>query len=103
MHANGLGVEKDPTAAITWYGRAARQDHALAQVRLALLYHGDGNVERDLVKAHAWAALAAREAGHLHGPASALRDAMERQMTPEQVAEAEALAAEWAVAHRDGE
>ena len=37
-HANGLGVERDYGEAIAWYGRAAKQGHAGAQVNLAILY-----------------------------------------------------------------
>lgn len=43
MHAEGLGVARDPRAAAAWYEQAARQGHAQAQNYLGLLYFkGDG-------------------------------------------------------------
>lgn len=98
MHANGLGVDRDAAEAAKWYERAARQGHPLAQVRLAILYRGAAGLDRDLVKAHAWAALAARDEDHVDGFAKALLAALEGQMTPKQVTEAKALAADLAAA-----
>ncbi len=103
MHATGLGVQKDPAAAVEWYGRAASQDHPLAQIHLALLYKRGDVVARDPVQAFAWSSLAARQEGHLQGVATALREALAREMSPDQVTEAEGLAARLAATHRAGE
>lgn len=103
MHATGLGVENDPDAAIEWYARAAKQDHPLAQIRLAMLYQRGEGVARDPVQAFAWSSLAARQEGHLQGVATALREALAREMSPEQIAEAEELTANLATTHRAGE
>jgi TPR repeat protein len=103
IHAAGLGVEQDFAIAAKWYRRAAEQDLALAQIRLAMAYRRGEGVERDPVQAYAWAALAAREEGHLQGFAGALREALAQEMTPEQVAQAKRLVADLAAAHRDGE
>ena len=60
MYARGLGLAHDPAAAAEWYGRAAKQDHMLAQIRLSFLYHRGEGVVQDPIQAYLWATLAAR-------------------------------------------
>ena len=103
MHATGQGVAPDPAAAAGWYERAAMQDDMLAQIRLAILYRSGDGANRDNVKAYLWAALAARQEGHLQGVAAALREALASEMTADQVVEAQGLVDAWAQEHKKAE
>jgi len=100
LHANGQGVARDDDAAADWYRRAAEQNNMLAQIRLAMMYRRGRGVRQDPVKAHLWASLAARDEKHLKGVATALRQALEPDMTQAQVAEAERLTREWLEKHK---
>jgi TPR repeat protein len=104
MYATGQGVEQDPAAAAEWYRRAAMQDDMLAQVRLALLYRSGGEgAAQDHVQAFLWASLAARQESHLQTVAVELRDALAKEMTPQQIAEARSLTAAWIEQHSKAE
>lgn len=103
MYATGLGLEKDPTSAAEWYGRAAEQDNMLAQIRLALIYRRGEGAAQDLVQAYLWASLAARQENHLQGAAETLQEALAEEMTPAQVAEAKRLTDAWVEEHRGSE
>ncbi len=100
LHANGHGVTRDDGAAAEWYRRAAEQDNMLAQIRLAMLYRRGRGVQQDPVAAHLWASLAARDDKHLKSVATAFRQALETDMTPAQVAEAERLTRSWLKKHK---
>ena len=100
LHANGQGVARDDGAAADWYRRAAEQNNMLAQIRLAMMYRRGRGVRQDPVKAHLWASLAARDEKHLKSVATALRQALEPEMTPAQVAEAERMTREWLEKHK---
>jgi TPR repeat protein len=103
MHAEGLGLAKDPAAAAAWYRRAAEQDNMLAQIRLGLLHRRGEGVAQDPVQAYLWASLAARQESHVQKVAQALQEALATEMTPVQVEEARQLADAWAEAHRKAE
>lgn len=62
FHQKGLGGSKrNPGKAVEWYERAARKGHAAALNNLGWMrYQGEG-VERNLVEAYKWYALAARQ------------------------------------------
>jgi TPR repeat protein len=100
MHARGQGVTQDDRAAAEWYRRAAEQDNMLAQIRLAVMYRRGQGVSQDPVAAHLWASLATRDEKHLRNVATALRRAVEKDMTPEQIAEAEQLRRDWLKQHK---
>lgn len=54
LYKNGLGVEKDYRAAVSWYRKAAERGHAKAQNNLAYMYlHGLG-LPRDKIEARHW-------------------------------------------------
>ncbi len=92
--------DKPDGKSLTWLCLAANQGHALAQEELGDLHvkglgqawREAGLVELDPVRAYVWYSLAAangdRRAGYI-------RDDLADQMTPEQIAEGERLAAEW--------
>lgn len=90
MYAGGEGVPEDDREAVKWFGRAAEQGHAGAQAVLILIGAKGKGVSEDSVKAYAWVALAAAQG---NDKAVNSRDWLRRQMTAEQVAEAQKLAA----------
>lgn len=103
MHANGLGLAKDPAAAAAWYRRSADQDNMVAQIRLGILHRRGEGVAQDPVQAYLWASLAARRKGHVQKVAEALQQALATKMTAAQIAEADRLAGDWAEIHRKSE
>ena len=94
--ALGLGhlysIRSEQDKAARWYERAAQAGDAVAQTLLATMYlHGRG-VARDLVRAFAWYDNAA-SGGQVN--AGKARDAVGLQMSPDQIEQAKALAAEF--------
>lgn len=87
MYDQALGVARDPTRALEWYHKAARQRWSPAQYMLGLIYAvGQQGVPQDYVQAHMWFAVAAAQ-GVVE--AARLRDRIKAQMTPAQVLEAQ--------------
>lgn len=92
MHLAGDGVAQDPATAAGLLRAAAEQDLAPAQVNLAaMLYQGIG-VTRDLRLSYQYAALAARQ-GDAEG--AGLVDLLAGEMTPSDLAAAQAMVAQW--------
>ena len=80
--------------------RLAEQGDAKAQHNLAVSYALGEGVQRDFVKAHMWANLAAsRSSGEERETAVNARDLASEEMTSAQVTEAQRLAREWDAAH----
>lgn len=75
-----------------WYTEAARCGHIVAQLNLGELYLLGIGVERDLVQADMWLALAAVEGNRW---AADLRDEVLPEMTPAQRAQATAKIESW--------
>ena len=92
LYFNGEGVPKDYQQALRWFRLAADQGEALAQTKMAIMYDDGHGVPKDFVQAHKWYNLAAVNGDK---PAAELRDALAKQMTPAQIAEAQKLAREW--------
>ena len=88
----GRGVPEDDVEASVWYRLAAEQGHALGQLSIAESYRHGRGVPQDYVLAHMWLNLAAAQGVYL--AARALPQLAEN-MTPEQIAFAQALAREW--------
>lgn len=89
--APDIFLAPDKESGWKWYCLAANRGHREAQFTLGILFEwGYGPVQMDLVRAYVWYALA-------EGSPSAARhrDQIAANMTPEQIAEAEQLAAEW--------
>ena len=97
MYFRGRGVAQNEAEAVKWYRRAAEQGFVAAQVGLGYMYEYGAGVPQDLVLAHMWVSLGA--AGSTDGVVSRLysqkRDEIAQRMLPEQIAEAQRLAAEW--------
>jgi TPR repeat protein len=92
LYDYGRSVPQDFKKAVYWYRLSAKQSNELAQRRLGLMYERGDGVPKDYVQAYMWYSLGAAK-GAERGVA--LRDALAKQMTPEQIAEANQLAKEW--------
>lgn len=88
----GEGVPKDAAEAVKWWRKAAEQGIAEAQHNLGRAYFLGEGVPKDYVQAYLWLNLAA--AGNLE-QAARIRSLVERQMTREQIAEAQRLSAQF--------
>ena len=99
MYFGGRGVPQDDAAAAAWYRKAAEQGLATAQFNLAWMYDEGRGVPQDYAVAHKWLSLAASRFPasevELRDKAVKAREAIARQMTPAQIAEAQRLAREW--------
>ncbi|MFL6797385.1 MAG: tetratricopeptide repeat protein [Xanthobacteraceae bacterium] len=101
MFADGQGLPQDYEQAAIWYRRAAERGDAQAQYNLGLAYAKGEGVPVDPVSAHMWFNLAASRFPGNDAPrrtaAAASRDAMAAKLSPEQLAEAQRRAREWAL------
>ena len=91
-YAKGDGVPQDHAEAARWWHLAADQGHAMAQSNLGTMYDNGHGVPKDDVLAYMWFNLAAAQ-----GDEDAIknRDIVAKEMTPAQIAKAQALAREW--------
>jgi TPR repeat protein len=95
-YAVGKGVPKDHSEEKKWYHKAAEQGDADGQAMLAMRCYFSLNEPRDLVEAYKWACLAA---AHTTTDAkndkfgADFRDSLLKDMTPDQIAEAQRQAA----------
>jgi len=92
MYDSGHGVVKDGQQATAWYRRAADQGHADAQYDLGVSYAKGEGVPRNDSMAYFWFLLAS-----VKGDQDAVknRDLMERVLSPDQRAAAQASARNW--------
>ena len=96
MYDNGQGVPQDDAQAMAWYRKAAEQGDADAQYNLGGMYANGQGVPQDYTEAHKWINLAAsRVAGADQTKFAKTRDDLAKQMTPEQVADAQKRARAW--------
>ncbi len=86
----GEGVPKNEAQAAEWYRRAAEQGDSGAQTMLGFIYSQGGGVSKNLVQAYLWFNLAAASGVE---EAAKQRDIVEREMTSDQIAEAQRLSA----------
>ena len=92
MYGQGKGVDKDPSEGVKWYRKAVDQGYVSAMKNLGVAYaQGDG-VPQDYVLAYKWFNIAAASS---HPNASAARDAVASELTPEQIMVAQKLSREW--------
>ena len=91
MYASGIGgVPENDTEAVKWYRKAADQGFAPAQYNLGLMYaYGDG-VPESSIRAYVWWSMAKTQGAEV---AKGNLDILKPQMTKQQIAEAQALAA----------
>ena len=91
LYSNGDGVPKDHVEAATWYRKAADQGLAISQYALAWMYANGDGVPTNNIQAYLWWNLAAAQ-GFMG--AKEHRSAIEKMMTPAQIAEARKLSRE---------
>lgn len=92
MNANGWGVPQSDDEAFKWYSIAAERGFTAAQTNLGKMYAVGFGAPQDNVQAHMWYNIAAMLEDI---NAEYDRDELARMMSPEEVAQAEALAAAW--------
>lgn len=92
LYLRGEGAPQSAQMALFWFSRAAAQEDALAFAKLGLMYAQGRGVLQDFIQAHMWYNLSAAR-GEMRSAEA--RDALARQMTPIQIAEAQRLAREW--------
>jgi TPR repeat protein len=98
MFYEGQGVPPDYAEAAKWYRLAADQGHPEAQYNLGVFYASGEAWEANNVTAYVWFSLAAAyfEASDTRrSTAVASRDVVAKQMTRDQIAEAQKQAREW--------
>ena len=88
----GVGMAKDDVQGATWYRKAAEQNYAKAQYHLGLCYDRGQGVAKEPAEAYKWSLLATRQGDE---KAKALVAALQKEMTPAQIAEGEKRAREF--------
>lgn len=101
----GGGLKQDDAEAAKWYRRSAESGNAVAQCALASMYEWGRGVDADEVQADVWysVAIAKLAAYDRAGHAVQNRDALEKRMTAEQIAEARKCAEQWKPVSRDSQ
>lgn len=98
LYRKGIGVQRDAAEAAKWYRKAADQNLTAAQVGLGASYfYGDG-VPRNYVEAHKWFSLALAGVSVRSSDLDLAKRgiaACESKMTPDQIKQANNLAADW--------
>ncbi|MEO0387952.1 MAG: tetratricopeptide repeat protein [Pseudomonadota bacterium] len=94
LYAMGLGVARDDVRAFEWYLRSAMKGHPGAQSGVGWYYEIGRGVAQDLVRAYMWYTLSA--IGDDPDAAISLEE-VARKMTPEQIAQAHDLIADYRV------
>ena len=79
MYANGLGVPLDYAEAVNWWRKSANQGYAEAQTSIGVMYAYGRGVPQDEAEAFAWINLA----GISDKNVAAMRDLLEKRLTPE--------------------
>ena len=92
MYLGGYGVPQDYLTALYWLRRAADHGIAMAQGKLGVMYQEGLGATQDYVEAHKWYNLSAANGEQM---GAEYRDALAKQMTPDQIALARKLAREW--------
>jgi len=95
-YQQGKGVTQDYSEAVRWFRKAANAGDAEAQLFLGRAYNDGKGVPQNYVLAHMWANLSAsNSSGDLQQSCAMTRDEISQKMTPQQIAEAQRMAAEW--------
>ena len=97
MHQNGWGVPQDESVANEWYLLAAEKGNTEAQMALGRFFAMDFQASFDPVKAYKWFSVASALGEY---GAHEKRDFVASRMTPEQIAEADALVEAWVSTHK---
>jgi TPR repeat protein len=97
IYRRGQGVLRDETEAARWFRLSAEQGYGDAQFALGDMHHRGRGVRQDGVEAHMWLSLAAQSFQDPEDRERSVeaRDAVARQMTPDQIAAAQRRARRW--------
>jgi TPR repeat protein len=89
MYAYGEGVPENDAEAVKWYRKAADQGDADAQYNLGIMYARGEGVPENSIRAYVWWSM-----GKTQGNAMAAGniDKLKSKMTPQQIADGQALA-----------
>jgi len=90
MYLNGQGAPQDYKQAVYWFAKAAEQGYARAQNSLGGMYLNGQGVTQNYKLGYIWSSLAAAQGNK---NAQHIRDLGVRKLTPQQLAEAQELAA----------
>ena len=93
----GWGVPVDYIKAVKWYRLAADQGNAIAQSNLGLMYNNGTGVPKNYIEAYKWWNLAAAQGVPV---AKDNKEAVEKRMTRQQIAEGQRLSIEWFNEHQ---
>jgi len=91
MYDNAKGVPENDKEAAKWYRKAAEQGHVDAQILIGFMYNFGHLAPKETVTAYAWYSIAADNGGV---NAEESKVTIAKEMTPKQIAKAEALAKE---------
>ena len=92
MYALGEGVTRDAKEGVKWFRKAAEKGHVEAQYSLGKTYEAGIGVLKDKVNSYAWYNVSSANGEY---DAAELRDAIAKEMTPKQIAEARQLSKVW--------
>jgi TPR repeat protein len=84
LYVRGEGVPRDESLAFAWFQKAAQQGHTGARTMLGFMYTEGRGTEKNLQTAFEWLSAAALQ-GDTRGTATL--QALEHQLTPEQLAQ----------------
>jgi uncharacterized protein len=84
LYVRGEGVPRDESTALAWFERAARQGHTGARIMLGFMYAEGRGTEKNPQSACEWLSAATLQ-GDTRGTATL--QALERQLTPPQLAQ----------------
>jgi TPR repeat protein len=95
LYKQGRGVLQDYVQAFYWYMQAAEHGNVQAQVDLGQLYADGFMAAQDYARAYMWFNVAATASSEAAEDAQERRDRLVEQMTPQQIAEGQALSRSW--------
>ena len=89
MYDNGEGVPENDAEAVKWYRKAADQGDAIAQSNLGHMYLRGEGIPENNIRAYVWWSMAKTQ-GHANAVTNI--DILKPMMTPQQIADGQALA-----------
>jgi len=88
FYDDGEGVPKNDMLAVKWYRKAAHQGHAGSQIYLGLKYVNGEGISENIIRGYAWWSIAKAQ-----GEGEKLIESLKENMTKDQIAQAQELAA----------
>ena len=97
IYDRGFGVPVDLAEAAKWFEKSAARGDSLSAYHLGKMAETGKGVPKDPVAAHKWLSISAQKAPNERDATYTRRDIrkLERSMTPEQIAQAKELVANW--------